>query len=381
MSLESDLRAVMRAHDAEAPGSVEFVAPPDGSRRLRPALLLTASVVLVLIGATFVALAVHGRGGTRPAAVSRPGQGGPSRSGPSGAPASGSAGHLVATLPCPGRFDASSTDTPWVPAQPTVPHAGDRLAPTTTATSAVVCSYAHSPYAGSLGLRHLGGASLVGSRPIDNRRALAASLSAQPESAGGLPCASYLAVTDGDNYLIGLSYPDGLVWVSALGDHCAGSGNGAFDSRANLRSAAARAFAGGRWPTEVPIVPGGQPPRAQCDQRSQGRLGDTTRIVPGGWASIMVCRNGGRAVHTLSHSDAVALVDALNGLDSSVGDGSCQPAHGGPGTEYLVAAHYPSGPDEDVLVIAGCIPQVDNLALQATAPSRLVQHIAALAGG
>jgi hypothetical protein len=47
-------------------------------------------------------------------------------------------------------------------------------------------------------------------------------------------CPDYASITDGDYYLIGLSYPGATVWVAAPGNHCEGSSNGVFFSTANL---------------------------------------------------------------------------------------------------------------------------------------------------
>lgn len=64
------------------------------------------------------------------------------------------------------------------------------------------------------------------------------------------PGAAYEASTDGDNFLIGLRFGRGIVWVSAPGNHCSGSTNGIDNSPFNLRADAQQAYRTSVWNTD-----------------------------------------------------------------------------------------------------------------------------------
>jgi hypothetical protein len=113
-----------------------------------------------------------------------------------------------------------------VPASPDGVDGAAQLVPKQTPLAAVVCAY-RQPDQGALTGAH----QLTGSLA-----AVPAALSTAPSSAGApvAACPLYFRAVDADNYLIGLRYAAGQLWVSAPGFHCSGSGNGVFTSSENL---------------------------------------------------------------------------------------------------------------------------------------------------
>lgn len=148
---------------------------------------------------------------------------------------------------CPKFFqDADQTDTttsPWVPAKPAGVHSKNKMVPKLHPTHVTVCGYLGKGTAHPKSLRLSGQRELGGEldRVVDSLRTVPAA-SAKQQS-----CAYYLSPSDGDDYLIGLRYAEAIVWVSAPGNHCLGSGNGAFHSDRNLSSDARASFAARSW--------------------------------------------------------------------------------------------------------------------------------------
>ena len=336
MSLEDEIRETMRAHDAEAPSAHGLVMPGQHSRRTRwLAPVAAAAVVVAVAGGWFAADQLTGSSHKAPVAGS--------------------------TDECPTAYP--SNNTYWVPSKPSVAGADDRLVPDVTPESMQVCAYLHED-----------NGQLTGQQAVtSNLSAAAQTLTWLPRNMGSHPCALYYAVTDGDNYLIELSYPDGVIWLGAPGNHCSGASNGDFETRANLRQFAADAYSVGAW-----RPPGLDQPPTTCGYKwAPGRLGDDKVMVPGAPESVTICSDG-RSQTTVNPS---ALVAELNALPTQPSTG-CHPTHDPNFTmiDYYLYFNYAEGPPAVVDVVVGCTPNVDNSALQAQADQQLVELIQQMLG-
>ena len=161
----------------------------------------------------------------------------------------GSEGTAVArdkALACPRQYRQTRGDTNgWVPHGPKGINGDDRLVAADTPTHAVVCAY-------------LAGADPNVSKEISltGRSKLSGSLSGLIKTLSALPrqsstrtvtCATLLTTADRRNYLVGLSYGEATLWVSAPGYHCAGSTNGSFSTGTNVAGDAAASYAAKKW--------------------------------------------------------------------------------------------------------------------------------------
>lgn len=344
--IEDDLRATMLAHDVQAPGAAEFLAHHLPARRGQArwaAAGAAAAVAAIVIAVTLI----WTRGSAREQL--------PTSS---------------AALTCPTTYrHASAPTTGWVPADPTGIDGTKRLAPNETPRQAVVCAYL-GPDVGSI----TGERALTGDLgPVTE------TLTWQPRPlpGQGRACVQYLAMTDGDDYLIGLTYADGTEWVSVPGDHCKGATNGEFETQANLRAYADDAYTSGHWSTTVST-------RNAGGFFSPGRLGQETTMVPDGAVSLTVAFSAppeqivprSRSATFGNKDDFAGLVRTLNSAASTASNGECDPQRGsfaGAWT-WTLQFHYPVGPDVTVRVGTGCHP-IDNGSLQADNDAELVPLI------
>lgn len=317
----------------------------------------TAAVVLALV-AVFAAQGC----GARPAAR------GTTRTGP----VTGALTARVRALTCPTDYRATATQAPWVPAKPHGVDASARLAPDETPTTVVVCAYLHRIGTGGLvtGRRVLAG-KLGGVRDV---------LAYVPRSTTSPPCTAILLGTDGDNFLLGLTYGSGTVWVSAPGNHCSGSGNGSFRAAPNLSSFARAAYLSGRWTSNGSVA---CVRAARCPNRisQPGRLGQDAAMVPAGAIAVSVVDQDGPTSRPVG--GIAALVAALNSLSTSPDTGRCQPVSGGrPSTTYALTFDYRTGTGVVVRVSPGCRPSVSNGSLQAGGadPARVLKEMNKLLG-
>lgn len=288
---------------------------------------------------------------------------------PTGArPPSGTTSMQIADTslaPCPAKDSVRSTvrltagDLP----QPVIgfdPAA--QLVPDTSPQRGVVCFYSHTDHGRLTGSRVLSAAGLPA----------LAGLSWSSRLVLG-PCLANLAATDGDFYLVGLSYRSARAWLLVPGMHCAASSNGTF-SAGNLRVSADSAYRTGAWPDPA------DDDRTSCIAHS-GRLGQEKQMVPGTPISLTVCRNSSTGV-MVSALDAERIRSALNGLGTAPAQGifGCG-RRGSPTTLYGLIFRYSAGPSVDVTVPEGCRPAVFNGSLQAGDGGAVVALIrAALAG-
>jgi len=223
--IEDALREEMRAHDADGPTAVEFrFRAPDGSRA-SPWLAAVAAAACALVVAT-VALVVSNRGNHHaPTPLAKR------------APPAAVATHPLSPVPsirsCPAEIGGRGY---WIPQPPKGVDAAKGFVPPDTPTHAIVCAYLH----GNRG-------KLTGTRTLDgNLSMIPADLAELPRAPDGQPCELYYALTDGDYYLMALSYPSGAMWLSIPGNHCVGASNGKLIV-ANLRAQADAAYRTGDW--------------------------------------------------------------------------------------------------------------------------------------
>lgn len=176
--------------------------------------------------------------------------------------------------------------------------------------------------------------------------------------------------TDGDYYLIGLSYPGATVWVAATGNHCGGSSNGVFSSRASLSSQALSWYKAQRW-AATPVS------NDACKRSGFGRLGQQSSMVPGHPISVSVCEvgaAGGKATQRTETSGVERFTSALGALRTSPDGGACTPGRQ-PFTEYILLFGYAEGPPVNVDVVPSCRPAIHNGNLQANDPTTVVPLI------
>jgi hypothetical protein len=337
--IEDDLRAVMREHDHEAPRVAEFLARHrPGEIQLRKKRWIATGAAAACVVMIAVALSLTW---ARPTA------------------------HDSTTAPtskyCPQHYPERADGIPWVPADPTTAIDGRaRLAPDETPTTALVCFFGHT---GSFG--HAGPTVLTGSRSLtgDLHAVTEALTFAPPATAMG--CTGNLLMTDYDDFLIRLTYPGGVEWVAAPGDHCTGSSNGQFVSATNLRALTDAAYRSGHWPTNLTAL---------------GRLGQQTRMVPLGSTTLKIAWTEGTGSAAQDRSVYVPagfsqLVDALNSATAKRSTHSCLPGPSDYETWYQLTFGYAEGPGVFVQVSPGCHPSVDNNALQADNADEVVPII------
>jgi hypothetical protein len=362
MSIEDRVREAMRAHEHEAPTAAEFSAsrglPIAATTHRRRTGWLAAAPAAACVLVVAAVIAIVRPTGDKPA---------PSLAANPPVPVS-------PPLACPQRYETGPA--PWVPRPPTVADAGHRLVPDRTPAHVVVCAYlarSDEPNGNQTvltGRRELGG----------DLAAVRTTLTWLPERVTGQqqPCLDYLAPTDGDNYLIGLSYRGGTVWVSAPGNHCDDASNGPFTTMVNLRPWAAAAIAAGAWlphPPQRPTVRDSGP----CGDNSVGRVGQGSAMVPAGATSVAICVALSSAPHagqrTVTSSGAVGgLAQALNRSPTQVSTSACV-GDGHQQQPYELVFRYADGPAVHVRVDAHCRPAIDNGSLQAADAGSVVPLI------
>jgi len=181
-------------------------------------------------------------------------------------------------LTCPQVHEGAA---PWVPADPQGVDGRSRLVPPQTPQSALVCAY------DGFNDGEQKGWALTDSRELSGGLdQLATDLTLRPRYSGGGGC-TQMGGPQVD-YLLGLSYPDGVVWVSTAQEpnNCVASSNGVFRT-GNLGDQVAAAHAAGAWPLAPP------PAVAPCADPLRGRLGQETTLVPDGVTSVDICPERG----------------------------------------------------------------------------------------
>lgn len=284
----------------------------------------------------------------------------------------GGSGSKQAALTCP-KSIPTTTDRPWVPKLTDRVDTENRLAPDRLPTDVIACSYAGAgpgPQPPQL--------ALTGSKKVTGQ------FNAMVDTIAYLPhkiathtdeCRTGSA-DEGDGYdLLGLTYLDGVEWVSTAENPCTPTPttNGSFDSSMLLATDVHRAYESGSWP--APDTSG------ECAVRGLGRTGQERSLVPDGYTSLDVCKLVGTRVATHAHpsdSDIAQIVAALNALPTSAmtGFGGCFAWYGSPSDDiaYQLVFHYQIGADAVVTVEANkdCTPPVGNGSLQSNDLPKIV---------
>lgn len=338
--IEDDIAAAMAEHEHEAPTADDLSAGLRSVRRPRHGWIYAAAAALLVIGVvTGVWAAGAGkRTATRPVVTASP-------------PV------VVAPLSCPARY---AGPTPWVPAKPRGIPGNPRLAPNETPKSVLMCAYKGSN-AGDYSVSHW---ALAGKRYVTgNLAGLAHELAWQPRKIPGEEYACSAVGGTQTNYLIGLTYSRGTVWVSASDEpnNCVSGANGEFITLPTTMGIdATKAFASGRWPDRAPLG---------C-RSIAGRLGQDVKMVPSGAVSLTICTD---KAHTVN-GDFGELVSTLNALPTDLGDGICSPS---PRTddEYQLIFGYRQGPPVSIRVYKGCYPEVYNGTLKSQIAGSVIPAI------
>ncbi len=349
-SNEQRIREAMLAHEDEAPDASGLAVPVSavaGRNRRGPTTPWAVSLaVFALVVATFGVRAYVVRDGApvaRPVVTAAP----------------------VSALACPKTVPAGRGVTQWDQWVPAVPLGFDgaaRLVPLQVPARAIVCAYIgpRSP-AGKSGSVLLTG----------DLSGVMNDLAWVPPAPAAGACTSNLLLTDGDQYLIGLSYSGATVWVAATGDHCGGSSNGVFSSRASLSSQALSWYKARRW-AATPVS------NDACNRSGFGRLGQQSSMVPGHPVSVSVCAvggaDGGKTTQRTETSVVERFTSALGALRASPTTGamSCK-QDGQPST--IVSFGYAEGPPVNVEVNPSCRPAIHNGNLQANDPTTVLPLI------
>lgn len=161
---------------------------------------------------------------------------------------------------------------------------------------------------------------------------------------------------EGDTDALLLAYPTGTVVLTAH-TRCGGLiRNGELNRSGVLRPYLETALREGGWPGMSPSSGVDLDP---CQGTSFARVGTDEQFLPAGMSSVTLC--GAGAPVTITPEQADGILTALDRLPLStnapgpacVGDDSAP--------RYQVIAHYPTGPDAQVLVsTVGCGPTVAN---------------------
>ena len=190
-------------------------------------------------------------------------------------------------------------------------------------------------------------------------------------------------------YLLGLTYPDGVVWVSGAKDpnSCHQSWNGRFASGANLGGQLEASYDRGAWAgAETWVPPGEEILGGPCGgMHRAGRLGDERAIVPAGAVSLVVCDSSPAGSGAVTIDDPARVAQAagvVNGLDRGRGDGSCSmlDPDAAP-SDVTFVFRYAAGPPVVVRADPNCRPGVLSGRFAVDDPTSLVAYAERLLAG
>lgn len=271
-------------------------------------------------------------------------------------------GKAQESLSCPARAQENEAGAPRVPLSPAA--GAQRLAPPQTPTQMVVCRYR--------GVRSF---RLTGAREVQR------GLAAAGIELAWMPRAN----VTGDNctavggrytpYLVGLRYPDGVLWLSTAYDvnGCVRTSNGTFTSEGYIGTDADHAYDTGTWVVGVRgAVDAGAPP--SCGDAPRGRLGQDRQLVPPGAVRLTLCTADGApspaAVPIHVRRDFTALVRALDAVMTSPTGNSCDP-RGEDVVGYEARFDYAEGPAVLVSIRKNCFPLLSNGSLDGVGSSQI----------
>ncbi|MCW2529375.1 MAG: hypothetical protein JWM76_4235 [Pseudonocardiales bacterium] len=213
-----------RATAAAAPSlddALDRMDTPAPRRRDPKVWLLAAASIVIVVGVALIPVFIR-NGSTSPAAA------------PVAAPS--------APLACPATIDNSSP--PTVPDLPAGVDGRSRLVPTQTPDRVVICAYDH-PADASTAPRPVTGSKILGG----DLGGLAKELSAIPAQMSDQRACTLIGNLTVTDFLVGLNYPTGTVWVSTSTDanRCIDSSNGVFTTSTYLGARVSQWFAAGSW--------------------------------------------------------------------------------------------------------------------------------------
>jgi hypothetical protein len=346
--MTEDLRALLRSLPPDLPHPADRVerikARAAARRRHRLVGLAAVAVVAVTVP---VSVMLSARTAHGPAAVPAP-------------------------LTCPNVYAGPA---PWVPDGPRGVDGKSRLVPPQPPTRAVLCAYSGTNGDPQTGWLRDG--SRVISGGLDR---LAADLTLVSRRPGG-PISCTLMGGAQVNYLLGLNYENGTLWVSASDEpnHCVATSNGRFTAL-DVSADLAAAYESGTWGQSPPPSAADRFP---CTAQPTGRLGQEANLVPPGATSALICPEpmygDGRSV-TVTGADLIDLVEALNRLPTGPIGLGCVPTDDPPPTprDYELLFRYPDGPGVLLRIMTGCQPSITNgnLAVVDAAPvADRIQHL------
>lgn len=287
----------------------------------------------------------------------------------------GGSGSKQPALTCPTSIP-TSTNRPWVPKTTDGVDTENRLAPDRLPTNVLVCFYAGDGKGPQPPRKQLTGSKKVTAQfnaMVDTIAYLPHKIASQASH-----CPARFANEDDRYYLLGLTYLDGVEWISAVENVCSPTPttNGSYNSSALLATELDQAYRSGSWPT--PDTSG------RCLPRGMGRTGQETSLVPDGYSSLDVCRTIGINVVAEAHpssSETDELVTALNALPTSpmTSSGGCFGwyASSQDGAEYRLVFRYPVGADAVVSVATSkdCDPPISNGSRQSSDSSDVVPRL------
>ncbi len=272
---------------------------------------------------------------------------------------------VVEPAPCPATV-ASATTRPDVPQQPTA-DTGGRLVPTEVPTQALLCRYEGPQEL----FRSPPPVPLVGQRELTGLERLPDDLFLPRD----LGAARYCQQPGGQRraYLLRLTYPDGVVWVSTVTDPggCATAGNGAFVAGAYVGARLDASYAAGAW-----TAPPARTPAGPCDGGDPGRAGQEGALVPGEPTALRVCN--GQTVRDLPDDVLAQVREVLSDPVAEPAQAIC--AQPRPGADRLLQVRYRSGPVVLLRLTPGCRPDITNGSLQAQLTPAQEQRLDALLG-
>jgi hypothetical protein len=328
----------------------DLVAPADRVAQVRARMVsrrrrVAVAVTVLAVVAVTVPLSVLLAGRTTPA--------GPTPAGP--------------PLTCPSmRLEAapSAPDRPQVPELPRGVDGHDRLVPPQPPTGALVCAYRAN--------LDQDGRDLTGSRQLSGGLdRLTADLTLLAPDSGDRACT--LIKGPSSNYLLGLTYDGGTLWVSATDDpnHCTPATNGQFSAANDISKAIAASYDAGTW--TQPVSSSDPQP---CRQEPVGRLGQDTALVPPGAVSVEICTGpeSGRQRSVTVTSGFTSLVDALNDLPTRHSGWHCIVVDSSIAS-YVLQFRYAEGPSVIVNVLGGCQPAILNGNLVASDAGPVVPQV------
>jgi hypothetical protein len=359
--MSDDLRHRLRdlPPDLQVPGDRwEAVRARVARRRRRVVAAGVAGGVALVAGGLPVTLALVSGGGPRPGAAAAPS--------------------------CPATVDSGAMG-PRVPAPPGGLDLSGRLVPVEPPDSAVLCAYRATDDAQATPA--LSGDVRIAPQGLS---ALAADLSylprRLPEQSHGCTAIGNLAPV---TYLLGLGYPDGILWVATQTDanRCVDTTNGSFSSPVYIGDQVQAAYEAGGWvaPPQAPPVRTSDP----CAAGRPGRLGQESVLIPGTPTSALVCEGTrpDQSVATDFRYRSVTVTDAVGGLAAALNALPTRPSRGscsmtGPAAvEYSVQFRYAAGPPVTVHIAPYCTPAVDNRSLESADGSTVIALLQPLLAG